>query len=202
MGAVQRILAVFGVVVLVVAGLAGAFIWGKSSSFSAPVETHEQSTTSEIIEAVERREEIVLLSTATQGLHTVEKEARIFRRDIPGSRRTNILQYSFTSKLGIDGGDVAITEIDTGVFRVTVPPFKIIGYSNPEFRTVHQNGKVLSFVTERIDSTEAITEILNDDTRQEHIDLNRELLEDQARNFYSGLIHAIDQDVRLQFDFR
>lgn len=46
------------------------------------------------------------------------------------------------------------------------------------------------------------SEILNDKTRQEHIELNRGLLEDQARNFYAGIIHAIDDDARLQFKFR
>lgn len=46
------------------------------------------------------------------------------------------------------------------------------------------------------------SEILNDKTRQEHIELNRGLLEDQARNFYTGIIHAIDDDARLQFKFR
>ena len=203
MSVVRKLLTVVGGVALVAAILVGGFIWGSSSSFlDAPVETHEETSTSEIINAVERREEIVLLSTATQGLHTVQKETRIFRWDLPGTRRTNLLQYSFNSKLGIAGRDVKITEIGPDLFRVTIPPFKVIGYIDPEFKTVHREGKVLSFVTEKIDSTEAVMEILDDGKRQEHIELNRELLKDQARNFYTGIIHAIDRDVDLQFEFR
>lgn len=198
----RRILGVVGVLVLVVAAVAAAFVAGRSMSLIAdPISTEGTKDTREVIMAVERREEIVLLSTATEGLHTVQSEGRIFKWPLPRSVRTNILQYSFNAKLGIDGRDVSIREISEDQFRVTIPEFKTIGFSEPTFKTVHRSDGVLSFVTEDIDTAEAISEILNDDSRQVHIDSNRDLLQDQARLFYTDLIRAIDEDVTLQFEF-
>lgn len=171
------------------------------SLIADPISTEVTKDTREVIMAVERREEIVLLSTATEGLHTVQSEGKIFKWSLPRSGRTNILQYSFNTKLGIDGRGVNIREISEDQFRVTIPEFKTIGFSEPKFKTVHRSGGVLSFVTEDIDTAEAINEILNDDSRQVHIDSNRELLQDQARLFYTDLIRAIDEDVSLQFEF-
>lgn len=198
----RRTLGVVGVLVLVVAAVAAAFVAGRSMSLIAdPISTEVTKDTREVIMAVERREEIVLLSTATEGLHTVQSEGKIFKWSLPRSGRTNILQYSFNTKLGIDGRGVNIREISEDQFRVTIPEFKTIGFSEPKFKTVHRSGGVLSFVTEDIDTAEAINEILNDDSRQVHIDSNRELLQDQARLFYTDLIRAIDEDVSLQFEF-
>lgn len=198
----RRILGVVGVLVLVVAAVAAAFVAGRSMSLIAdPISTEGTKDTREVIMAVERREEIVLLSTATEGLHTVQSEGKIFKWPLPRSGRTNILQYSFNTKLGIDGRGVSIREISEDQFRVTIPEFKTIGFSEPTFKTVHRSDGVLSFVTEDIDTAAAVTEILNDETRQEHIDSNRDLLQDQARLFYSDLIRAIDEDVTLQFEF-
>lgn len=197
----RRILGAVGVMVLLAAAVV-AFVAGRSMSLIAdPISTEVTKDTREVIMAVERREEIVLLSTATEGLHTVQSEGRIFKWPLPRSVRTNILQYSFNAKLGIDGRDVSIREISEDQFRVTIPEFKTIGFSEPKFKTVHRSDGVLSFVTEDIDTAAAVTEILNDETRQEHIDSNRDLLQDQARLFYSDLIRAIDEDVTLQFEF-
>ena len=200
MRAARLVLGIISVLIVMAVAVVAAYAWGSASG--KPIKEETTSRTSEIITAVEREEEIVLLSTATQGLHTVEREAKIFKWEMPGSRRTNILQYTFTAQLGIDGGDVAIRQTDTDSYLVTVPPFKSIGFKDPEFKTVHRDGRALSFITEEIDSAEAVTEILNDEKRQEHIDANRDLLEDQARNFYTGIIHAIDEDLQLQFEFR
>ena len=200
MRAARLVLGIISVLIVMAVAVVAAYAWGSASG--KPIKEETTSRTSEIITAVEREEEIVLLSTATQGLHTVEREAKIFKWELPGSRRTNILQYTFTAQLGIDGGDVAIRQIDTDSYRVTVPPFKSIGFKDPGFKTVHRDGRALSFITEEIDSAEAVTEILDDEKRQEHIDANRGLLKDQARNFYTGIIHAIDEDMQLQFEFR
>lgn len=169
---------------------------------TSPVSVEVETSRTEVIKSIERHEEIVLLSAATQGLHTVEKDAKIWKWDLPRSKRTNILQYSFTSKLGIDGRDVDIREIGDDHYRIIIPEFEVIGYVEPQFQTVLRDGQALSFVTEDVDTAEIITEILNDVKWKEHVDANRDLMQQQARAFYSNIVYAVDDDVQLQFEFR
>lgn len=65
-----------------------------------------------------------------------------------------------------------------------------------------RDGQALSFVTEDVDTAEIITEILNDVKWKEHVDANRDLMQQQARAFYSNIVYAVDDDVQLQFEFR
>lgn len=198
----KKILSTAGVIILVLALLGGGFLWGKTTSLGTPAETVTETDSSEVIHAVQRREEIVLLSTATQGLHTTQNTAKLFKWGVPGSQKTNVLQYKFTAKLGIDGKEVAVEELAPDHFKLIIPPFKFIGFSEPEFKTVHQHGEVLSFVTADIDTAEGINEVLNEEKRNEHIQLNLELLKDQTESFYGDLIHSIDPEAQLEFEFR
>ena len=191
------------VVIALVAALAFAFV-GKSVTgiFTSPVTVEVEKDTTEIIRSIERNEQIILLSTATQGLHTVTKETKLWDRLPFRANRTNIIQYTYTMKLGVDGSDVKIREVGDNAFRVTIPEFRVLGLDDPEFRTVLEDNEIFSFVSEPIDEVQEVNEILNDAKKREHIDSHRDLLEDQARNFYSGIVHAIDDDVQLQFEFR
>ncbi|MDO5668610.1 MAG: hypothetical protein Q4G50_01265 [Corynebacterium sp.] len=202
MRAGRWILSVIAVLLFAAVGML-AYAWGSASSLiDDPVEVTTESTTSEIITAVEREEQIVLLSTATQGLHKTETRTTALGWNVPGTARTNFLQYTYTAKLGIEGRDVRITETGDSSFRVSIPEFSFIGYSDPTFDTVLEDGQVLSFVSPEIDTADIITDILNGQQKTEHINRHRDLLRDQARAFYTGIIHAIDDDVQLQFEFR
>ncbi|MCT1684362.1 hypothetical protein M3A74_05945 [Corynebacterium appendicis] len=198
----KKILSVAGALIMVLVLLGGGFLWGKSTDLGAPVETVTETGSSEVIVAVQRHEEIVLLSTATQGLHTTQNTAKLFKWGVPGSQKLNILQYKFTAKLGIDGEEAKIEETAPGHFKLIIPPFKFIGFSDPEFKTVHQHGQVLSFATADIDTAEGINEVLNEEKREEHIQLNLDLLKDQTKTFYAGIIHAIDPEAELEFEFQ
>lgn len=198
----KKILSVGAVIILVLALLGGGFLWGKSTILDNPVETVTETENSEIIHAVQRQEEVVLLATSTQGLHTTQNTAKLFKWGVPGSQKTNILQYKFTAKLGIDGEEVKVEEIAPDHFKLIIPPFKFIGFSDPEFKTVHQHGEVLSFATADIDVAEGINEVLNEDKRNEHIQLNLDSLKDQTKTFYGGLIHSIAPEAELEFEFQ
>ncbi|SIS48083.1 hypothetical protein SAMN05444817_1072 [Corynebacterium appendicis CIP 107643] len=69
-------------------------------------------------------------------------------------------------------------------------------------QTVHQHGQVLSFATADIDTAEGINEVLNEEKRKEHIQLNLDLLKDQTKTFYAGIIHAIDPEAELEIEFQ
>ena len=103
---------------------------------------------------------------------------------------------------GLDGKKVKVEETAPGHFKLTIPPFKFIGFSDPEFKTVHQHGQVLSFATADIDTAEGINEVLNEGKRKEHIQLNHELLKEQAKTFYEGIIRAIDTEAKIEFEFQ
>lgn len=198
----KKIMFAAGGFILVLALLGGGFLWGKSTILNSPVETVTETDNSEVILAVQRREEVVLLSTSTQGIYTTQNTAKLFKWGVPGSRKTNILQYKFTAKLGLDGKKVKVEETAPGHFKLTIPPFKFIGFSDPEFKTVHQHGQVLSFATADIDTAEGINEVLNEGKRKEHIQLNHDLLKEQTKTFYEGIIRAIDTEAKIEFEFQ
>ncbi|TDS82307.1 hypothetical protein EV640_1213 [Nesterenkonia aurantiaca] len=144
----------------------------------------------------------MLLSTSTQGLAEDQVSREIFGRDLPGTGRTQFLQYSYRAKLGVEGSEVSIVETGEDQYRVSLPDFIFIGHDNVNFKTaVEQNG-VLSWVTPEIDTASTITEILSGGELTEQIDLNRDLLEDQARTFYTGIIEGIDDGVEIEFEFK
>ena len=57
------------------------------------------------------------------------------------------------------------------------------------------------FCSAVIDNVETVNRILNDDARQQYIDRNQELLKDQARNFYTGVISSVDPTLDIEFEF-
>ena len=65
---------------------------------------------------------------------------------------------------------------------------------------MEDNGSI-SFITPEIDEAEMITEILNDETQQTHLDDNEEMLREQAENFYRGIITSVDPAIEVEFDF-
>ncbi|WP_133726727.1 hypothetical protein [Nesterenkonia aurantiaca] len=161
-----------------------------------------ESRDTRIVTAIERQDQIVLLSTSTQGLAEDQVSREIFGRDLPGTGRTQFLQYSYRAKLGVEGSEVSIVETGEDQYRVSLPDFIFIGHDNVNFKTaVEQNG-VLSWVTPEIDTASTITEILSGGELTEQIDLNRDLLEDQARTFYTGIIEGIDDGVEIEFEFK
>jgi len=163
--------------------------------------TDEQSRDSQVITAIVREEQVVLLSLGIQGLHDRDSSAAFWGFDIPWSERTSLLEYSFTAKLGIEGGDVTIEPTGGDSYRISIPDFIFIGHQNENFRMRLEDHGVLSWVTPAIDSAELINEILNDDAKREYIDSNRWILVDQAEAFYRGIVTSIDPKIVLEFEF-
>jgi hypothetical protein len=159
------------------------------------------SRNSEVINAVTREEQVVLLSLSIQGIDIEKDKADAFGIDIPGSGRTSFLQYGFDAKLGLEGGGVTIEKSGDTSYLVTVPEFTFIGHDNVDFQTVAEDNGVLSFSTPDLDTAEVITEILNDETRSQYVANNDELLRDQTESFYEGIITGVDPTVDVEFAF-
>ncbi len=165
------------------------------------VETERESRNSLIINAIERENQVVLLSLGVQGLAEESVQTKIFGRNVPWSGRTLYMQYNYRAKLGIDGGDVTIEQTGDNEFRVTIPEFILIGHDDIGFRVAVERNGVLSFVTPEIDQAKLVTELLSDDATAENINNNRDVLREQAAAFYTGIIKSVDPEITVTFDF-
>lgn len=186
----------------VLAFVGGAWTLKKMLTLDAPLETVTESSNEKIVSAVERQEQLVLLSANVQGLSEERAERSWWERNLPLTERAQFLKYAYRAKLGIEGGDVNIEETGDNRYLISVPEFIFIGHDNAEFEIAVENNGPLSWVTPKIDTAETITKILDDEAKAEQVNENRDLLQDQARNFYTGFIHGIDDQVELEFEFR
>ena len=184
----------------------GAGVFAFFNFFPAGASVVSESRDSQIINAISREEQVVLLSLSVQGVLEEEQATAIGGWTLPGSTRSQLMVYGFNAKLGIDGRDVSITPTGEDSFLVRIPQFAFIGTSNQTFRLVDQScGGMLCWVTPNVDPVESVNAILNgtnpDTSHQHYIDANTETLQDQARNFYGGIIRSIDPEIHLEFVF-
>lgn len=158
--------------------------------------------TSEIISAVTREEQVVLLSLAIQGISVKDQGPTKFMGvDVPGSERASFLEYSFKAKVGLDGRSVRIERAGEKGYVVTIPKFIFIGHSDEKFRVAAERNGALSFASAPIDSMAMVNTLLGDESQQGYIDSNVEVLKAQAQSFYTGIIAGIDPEASLRFEF-
>lgn len=188
-------------VLVVIAVVVGLVALGPAVRNSF-LDVSTESRNTQVITAIDRQEQIVLLSTSTQGLTEESAHSNLFGKKIPGTERTQFLQYTYRAKLGIEGGEVSIEEAGDNQYLISVPEFIFIGHDNVDFKTAVEDNGIISWVTPEIDTASKITEILSEGEMSEQIDSNRDLLQDQARTFYTSIIKGIDDEIEIDFEFR
>ena len=94
-----------------------------------------------------------------------------------------------------------VTKTGKHAYLLSVPEFSFIGYDEPTFRVAVEDGGVLDWITPDIDQVEMVNKILNDDEQAEYVATYEEVLEDQTKVFYDGLITSIDPDAVTTFEF-
>lgn len=193
--------AIVGVVVGLVIGLVLGLALGPMVANSV-FRTDSEDRDSQIVTAVTLEEQVVLLSLGILGLHDRGSSSELWGFEIPWSNRTSILEYSFTAKLGIEGGDVTIEKTGDDAFLLSIPEFIFIGHEGGDFRMAIQDHGALSWITPKVDTAELITEILNGDTELQYVESNVSLLKEQAEVFYRGILTSIDPDITVEFEFR
>jgi len=194
--------AVLAALLLVTAGvlLSGqAFV--QSMFGTSPVDTHTETVHSQVVNAVERTQEVSLVSLAMMGIEKKTESTSYFGVVIPGSERTKFLQYSFDAKLGLDGEDVAITQTGEKQYTISISEFTFIGFDNLSFELATESDGVLSWITPEIDTASMASNIINDETKRSYIDKHRDLLSEQAKAFYGGIVGAVDPSIELTFEF-
>lgn len=161
-----------------------------------------ESRDARVVDAITREEQVVLLSLGIEGIAEQTERGSFLGIDVPGSGRATFVQYGFRAKLGIDGDGVRISRVGEDALVISVPEFVFIGHDDESFRTVIENNGVLSWVTPQIDTAEMITTILDGDAQEQYIEANTDVLEDQARAFYTGIVNGIDPHLTVMFEFR
>ena len=168
---------------------------------------NESTRTTQLIQAVTREDQVVLLSLGIQGIEEKSANSTFFGVDVPGSERTAFMRYEFAAKLGFDGGDVEVERTAENAFTVSIPEFIFIGHEfissdGEPFKMVVESSGALSWVTPEINEADMINRILSEGARADYIDANRETLEQQTVAFYSGIIRGLGSDAVLTFEFR
>lgn len=179
----------------------GAFTVFKDLGWLSPFGINSESNDSQVITAIERTQEVALVSLGIQGLMEEAKCSEILGKCVPGSTETVFLQYNFNAKLGIDGAEVKVTKTGEDAYLISVPEFSFIGYDEPTFKVATKDGGVLDFITEDIDQVEMVNKILNDEAQLQYVASNDALLEDQTEVFYDGLIKSVAPDATTTFEF-
>ena len=180
----------------------GAFAVVKNLGWLSPFGIESESHDSQVINAIERTQEVSLVSLGIQGIKEEDQSGTIFGQSVPFSEKTVFLQYNFDAKLGIDGAQVNVTQNGRDAYLVSVPEFIFIGYDEPTFKVATEDGGALAWATPDIDKVEMVNEILNDDARETYLESHQQLLEDQTEVFYDSLITSIDPDAVTTFEFR
>lgn len=164
-------------------------------------ENTSEARDTRVIQSVSREEQLVLVSLGIQGISEKSQRTTFLGVNVPGSERASFLQYSFNAKLGIDGEDVSVERVSDDAFTIHIPEFVFIGHDKPTFKLVAEDNGTLSFLTPETDTVEMINAILDAEVQQEYLRANEEILRDQAKHFYTGLISSIDPAIELTFEF-
>ena len=188
------------VVAILLAG--GALLFGLQNVFPnlSPFQTRTTSKTTEVINAIERKEQVVLLSLGIQGISERTAGSDFFGMHIPGTTRASFMQYNFNAKLGLEGKDVSVERTGEHQYSLSLPAFIFIGHDNVSFKMAAENNGVLSWATPEIDPVETINQILNDEAKSKYVATNQEILTDQAKAFYSGIIRSVDPAAEVTFN--
>lgn len=195
---VLRLFSVFLVLFLAI----GVFTVVKNLGWLSPIGINSESHDSQVIRAIERTQQVSLLSLGIQGINDEHKNAEVWGHAVPATGKAVYLQYSFNAKLGIDGAQVNVTRTGNGTYRISVPKFSFIGYDKLTFKVAVEDNGALSVITPDIDKAEMVTKILNDDAREKYIASNEEALKDQTEVFYNRLVTSIDPAAETTFEFR
>lgn len=178
-----------------------AFVVVRDQGWLSPIGIDSSTQDSQVIQAIERTQEVALMSLGIQGILQKEQNSTVFGQSIPGTGERVLIVYKFTAKLGVDGEQVQVEETGENAYTVTVPDFTFIGTQEPTFEVPVEDGGILRFVTPDIDQLELVNEILSDDGKQEYVDSNVDLLQDQTRVFYDSLITSVVPDAEVTYEF-
>ncbi|WP_454111755.1 hypothetical protein [Microbacterium aurum] len=191
--------------VLFVLLLVGAAAFGGLSVGKALGATESRDT--QVIRSIRGEEQVVLLTAGMtdvkqergDGLKLAIGDIQLFT--LPGTERSILVRYEYDAKFGIEGKDVEIVQTGDNSYRITIPEFIYLGYTDPDLSVADEENGILSWTTPEIDTSEIFEELLSSQVVSEHIDGFRSVLEEQAKTFYTKIVTAIDPAITAEFQF-
>lgn len=189
---------------ILIAALVSAVLFG---AMNAPTVTWLVALTSQtkddqVITAVERVEEHVLVQLRAEGITEKRQDGSfLLGVEIPGTSRTTFLRYGFDAKLGIQGDAVEVTPQGDRSYLISVPQFVFIGYDDFSSEVAVENNGVLSWTTPEIDELALSNSILTADAEQQYVDDNVDVLREQADAVLTRIIRSVDPDATIEFEF-
>jgi hypothetical protein len=188
--------------VLAFLGALGIFSVVQSKGWLSPLGIGSSSNDSQVVQALERTQEVSLLKLGIQGIKQESRSAEFFGQTIPGTGDRLFVKYSFNAKLGLDGEKVEVTSTAPGAYVVSVPEFVFLGFEKPKFEVAVEDKDVLGWAAPDVDQMQMVTGILNGEARQQYLADNDDLLREQTKVFYNGLITSVDPEAKTEFVFR
>ncbi|MGA8788950.1 MAG: hypothetical protein WB535_08380 [Paenarthrobacter sp.] len=188
---------------IIVSATGASFVFGglNAIALNSLFSSSSNERDSQVVQAVTRVQEVALLTLHIEGVARHESNGEIFGVAVPASEKTTLLQYKFDAKLGVDGSQVKIEPTGPESYRVTVPEFIGIGFQDPAFEDPLESSNALSWLTPPAVQTRMINNILSDENKQKYIAQNVPALQEQTREFYSGIIASIDPTITIDFEF-
>lgn len=189
-----------GLIAIVIGAVLGAAaLWGVGRlSGTGPWSEHLDQ---QVVRSVNFDQKVTVMTLGIQGMREVDAGREILGVTIPGTAQTSYLVYSYDAALGFDGSKADIEQTADHAYTISVPAFEFLGHSNEDFKPAIIDGGALSFLTPDESEADAISEILNADMEQENINDSLDALKQQTETFYTNIIHAIDPDAVLTFEF-
>lgn len=166
-----------------------------------------ESRDTQVIRSIKGEEQVILVTAGMTDLQEEREDGLDFAIGdwdlftLPGSERSVLVRYEYDAKFGIEGKDVEISQTGDNAYLITIPKFIYLGYANPDLSVADEKNGLLSWATPEIDTTEVFEELLSEQAVEQHIDGFRPVLEEQAKLFYSKIVHAIDPAITLEFQF-
>lgn len=195
------VLAAVAAVVVVVVGVLVFLVATNALSIRAPFGSTSEESSTQVIESVVREEQVVLLSLGIEGIDEKRQNGTFLGLSIPGTERAVFIRYGFDAKLGIEGKDVKIEQRGEDSYLVTVPEFIFIGLEDPSYELAVESNGLLSWTTPEIDTLEIVNDLVDDEAKLEYLESEEDILKDQARAFYTGIISSVDPDADVEFKF-
>lgn len=190
------------VVILAVTAVAALVSFNVGKIFGAT-----ESRDTQVIRSIRGEEQVILVTAGMTDVQEEREDGLNFALGdwdlftLPGSERSVLVRYEYDAKFGIEGKDVRISQTGDSAYLITIPKFIYLGYANPDLSVADEKNGLLSWTTPQIDTTEVFEELLSGQAVDQHIDGFRPVLEEQAKLFYSKIVHAIAPAITLEFQF-
>lgn len=152
------------------------------------------------VTALTRESQVALASAGVQGLVSEENKTRVLGMPVLFTERVKFVQYSYKAKLGVDGKKVVVSKVGDKKYKVVVPDFMFIGHDDVHFRVAVEKDGVLGWVTPEIDTAPLVESILNDETKNQLLRDNREMLAEQTLAFYRNILAAVEPGASVEVE--